>query len=183
MSSDNVIKFDLRRRSQRQALKVDEALVLRTFEAYRQILESQLVGRAHRSLADVLADGLPASSMGEPGGGNGGHGDPTLGAVLGNERRQHLADDISKLVERIDAETTHLFRLLSTAAALTVPPAEADAPGAGSCSRCDEWVPGSATSRIKSGLCPRCYTAWRRAGMPDRTEFNRTSDEGGDPVA
>lgn len=180
MSTDNVIKFDLGRRNRRQALKADQANAIHTFETYRQILESQLVERAHRSLADVLADGLPSQSMGEPGGGSGGHGDPTLGAVMANEQRQHLAGDITKLLERISADSVHLFRLLSTAAALTVPPAEADPPGAGSCRRCSDWVPGSATSRIKSGLCPRCYTAWRRAGMPDQSEFARTGDEDGE---
>jgi hypothetical protein len=173
----NVIKFDMSRRSRRNALRADQAAAVHTFETYRQILESQLVERAHRSLADVLADGLPSQSMGEPGGSNGGHGDPTASAVLSNERRQQLSDDIAKMLERLAADSTHLFRLLSTAASLTVPPAEADAAGAGSCARCDEWVPGSASSRIKSGLCPRCYTAWRRAGMPDRSEFNRTTDE------
>jgi hypothetical protein len=40
------------------------------------------------------------------------------------------------------------------------------------------WVSGSASDRIKSGYCERCYKAWQRAGNPDRAEFNGASDEG-----
>lgn len=177
MSTDNVIKFDLRRRSQRQALKVDEALVLRTFETYRQILESQLVGRAHRSLADVLADGLPSQSMGEPGGGNGGHGDPTLGAVMANEQMTRMLDDLRAELERAQSAVVHAFRLASSIAAQTVAPVEADPPGAGHCQRCAVWVAGTAKDRIKSGYCERCYKAWQRAGNPDRALFNGSDDD------
>lgn len=45
--------------------------------------------------------------------------------------------------------------------------------GAGTCQGCAEGVTGSANDRLKRGLCPRCYTAWRRAGTPLISELRR----------
>jgi hypothetical protein len=45
--------------------------------------------------------------------------------------------------------------------------------GAGTCQGCAEGVSGSANDRLKRGLCPRCYTAWRRAGTPLISELRR----------
>ena len=44
-------------------------------------------------------------------------------------------------------------------------------------------VGGSATDRIRSGYCMRCYQAWRRAGNPDRSAFNVHVDDPVDPGA
>ena len=166
------------RRSRRQSLKADQAAASNVFATMRQLLESGLVERAHQSAWTVMSDGLPTQSMGEPGGGSGGHGDPTLGAVMANEQMARMLDDLHAELERAVSATVHAFRIASSMAAQTVAPAEAEAPGAGHCQRCQEWVPGTASSRIKSGYCQRCYKAWQRAGNPDRAEFNGASDEG-----
>lgn len=174
----NVVKFDLGRRNRRQALKADQAAAVVVYETMRQILESDLVGRAHASAWQVLSDGLPRQSMGEPGGGNGGHGDPTLGAVIANEQMSRMVSDVSAELERAQSAVGHLFRLLTSMIGQTVAPAEADPPGAGHCQRCSTWVSGSSTDRIKSGYCERCYKAWQRAGNPDRVQFNGEDHEG-----
>ena len=178
MSPNNVIRFDLGRRSRRQSLKADQAAAANVFATMRQLLESGLVERAHQSAWTVMSDGLPTQSMGEPGGGSGGHGDPTLGAVMANEQMARMLDDLHAELERAVSATVHAFRLASSIAAQTVTPAEAEAPGAGHCQRCNVWVSGSSSDRIKSGYCERCYKAWQRAGNPDRAEFNGASDEG-----
>jgi len=178
MSPDNVIRFDLGRRSRRQSLKADQAAAANVFATMRQLLESGLVERAHHSAWTVMSDGLPTQSMGEPGGGSGGHGDPTLGAVMANEQMGRMLDDLHAELERAVSATVHAFRIASSWAAQTVAPAVAAPPGAGHCQRCNVWVSGSASDRIKSGYCERCYKAWQRAGNPDRAEFNGASDEG-----
>ena len=176
MSTDNVIKFDLGRRNRRQALKADQAVVTRLWSTTVQLLESGLVERAHHAAWQVLADGLPRASMGEPGGGGGGHGDPTLGAVMANEQTARMLDDLCAELERADSALMHAFRLASSLASVVVAPAEAEPAGAGHCQRCATWVPGTAKARIKSGYCERCYKAWQRAGMPDRVLFNGSED-------
>lgn len=173
----NVVNLD-GRRSRRQSLKADQAAAANVFATMRQLLESGLVERAHQSAWTVMSDGLPTQSMGEPGGGSGGHGDPTLGAVMANEQMGRMLDDLHVELERAVSATVHAFRLASSMAARTVAPAEAEAPGAGHCQRCNRWVSGSASDRVKSGWCERCYKAWQRAGNPDRAEFNGASDEG-----
>jgi hypothetical protein len=120
--------------------------------------------------------------MGEPGGGNGGHGDPTLGAVMANEQMTRMLDDLAAELERAQSAIIHAFRLATSIVGQTVAPAEAEAPGAGHCQRCSVWVSGSSSDRIKSGYCERCYKAWQRAGNPDRVVFNG-EDEGDNPVA
>ena len=179
MSPDNVIRFDLGRRSRRNAMKADQAAASNVWATAAQLLESGLVERAHTSAWQVLSDGLPRQSMGEPGGGNGGHGDPTLGAVMANEQMTRMLDDLRAELERAQSAVVHAFRLASSIAAQTVAPVEADPPGAGHCQRCAVWVAGTAKDRIKSGYCERCYKAWQRAGNPDRVLFNG-SDQGED---
>ncbi|MFM7063950.1 MAG: hypothetical protein ACKO04_10740, partial [Actinomycetes bacterium] len=178
-----VIKFDLGRRNRRQALKADQAVVTRLWSTTVQLLESGLVERAHHAAWQVLADGLPRASMGEPGGGGGGHGDPTLGAVMANEQTSRMLSDLCAELERAESALMHAFRLSSSLASSVVAPAEAEPAGAGHCQRCDVWVSGSATDRIKSGYCERCYKAWRRAGNPDRSTFNAEADDPVDPGA
>ena len=182
MSPDNVIKFDLSRRSRRNAVKADQAAASNIYATVVQLLESDLLRRAHESAWQILSDGLPRQSMGEPGGGNGGHGDPTLGAVMANEQMTRMLDDLAAELERAQSAMVHAFRLATSIVGQTVPPAEAEAPGAGHCQRCRVWVSGSSSDRIKSGYCERCYKAWQRAGNPDRVVFNR-EDEGDNPVA
>ena len=178
MSRNNVIRFDLGRRSRRNAVKADQAAASNIYATVVQLLESDLLRRAHESAWQILSDGLPRQSMGEPGGGNGGHGDPTLGAVMANEQMTRMLDDLAAELERAQSAMVHAFRIASSMAAQTVAPAEAEAPGAGHCQRCNVWVSGSSSDRIKSGYCERCYKAWQRAGNPDRAEFNGASDEG-----
>jgi hypothetical protein len=183
MSSDNVVKFDLGRRNRRQALKADQADAIHIFETFRQLLESDLLRRAHEASWQVLSDGLPRQSMGEPGGGNGGHGDPTLGAVMANEQMTRMVDDLRAELERARSASIHAFRLASSIAAQTVPPAEAETPGAGVCQSCDRFVVGTSKDRLRSGWCAACYMKWRRAGCPDRSEFNARNDDPADPGA
>ena len=171
-----IIKFDLARRRRREAQRADQAAAANIFATSRQMLDGDVIGRAHQALADVLADGLPSASMGEPGGG-GGHGDPTASAVLSNERHARLGDELRLELERAQSAIVHAFRIATTLAGLTVAPADADPPGAGCCARCDTWVPGTASARIRSGLCGACYQAWRRAGHPEPSTFNRSADE------
>ena len=181
MTPNNVIRFDLGRRTRRQALKADQATAVKVWSTVAQLLESQLIERAHQASWQVLSDGLPRQSMGEPGGSGGGHGDPTLGAVMANEQTARMVDDLRAELERAESAMMHAFRLASSLASAVVAPAEAEPAGAGHCQRCAVWVSGSAKDRIKSGYCERCYKAWRRAGMPDRVLFNGSDtdeDEG-----
>ena len=182
MSPNNVIRFDLGRRSRRNAVKADQAAASNIYATVVQLLESDLLRRAHESAWQILSDGLPRQSMGEPGGSNGGHGDPTLGAVMANEQMTRMLDDLAAELERAQSAMVHAFRLATSIVGQTVPPAEAEAPGAGHCQRCNVWVSGSSSDRIKSGYCERCYKAWQRAGNPDRVVFNG-NDEGDNPVA
>ena len=182
MSSNNVIRFDLGRRNRRQALKADQATAVKVWSTVAQLLESQLIERAHQASWQVLSDGLPRQSMGEPGSSGGGHGDPTLGAVMANEQTARMVDDLRAELERAESAMMHAFRLASSLASAVVAPAEADPPGAGHCQRCERWVSGAASKsgapdRIKSGYCERCYKAWQRAGNPDRVLFNGSDDE------
>ena len=176
-TTDNVIRFDLGRRTRRNALKADQAAATNVWATTVQLLESNLVGRAHEAAWQILSDGLPRQSMGEPGGGNGGHGDPTLGAVMANEQMTRMLDDLRAELERAQSAIVHAFRLATSIVGQTVPPAEAEAPGAGHCQRCNVWVSGSSSDRIKSGYCERCYKAWQRAGNPDRALFNGSDDD------
>jgi hypothetical protein len=177
LNTDNVIKFDLGRRTRRQALKADQATAVKVWSTVAQLLESQLIERAHQASWQVLSDGLPRQSMGEPGGTGGGHGDPTLGAVMANEQTARMVDDLRAELERAESAIMHAFRLASSLASAVVAPAEADPPGAGHCQRCAVWVAGTANDRIKSGYCERCYKAWQRAGNPDRALFNGSDDD------
>lgn len=177
MNTDNVIRFDLGRRTRRQALKADQATAVKVWSTVAQLLESQLIERAHQASWQVLSDGLPRQSMGEPGGSGGGHGDPTLGAVMANEQTARMVDDLRAELERAESAIMHAFRLASSLASAVVAPAEADPPGAGHCQRCAVWVAGTAKDRIKSGYCERCYKAWQRAGNPDRALFNGSDDD------
>lgn len=190
MSTDNVIRFDLGRRSRRNAMKADQAAASNVWATAAQLLESGLVERAHTSAWQVLSDGLPRQSMGEPGGGNGGHGDPTLGAVMANEQMTRMLDDLRAELERAQSAVVHAFRLASSIAAQTVAPAEAESGAAGHCTRCQVWVSDTQHDRLKAGLCPRCSTAWYRYrkdnpdGIVDRVEWaQKTWTDDGDPVA
>ncbi|MFM7064367.1 MAG: hypothetical protein ACKO04_12870 [Actinomycetes bacterium] len=183
MSTDNVIHFDLGRRNRRQALKADQAAAVNVWHTVEQLLQSELLRRAHEASWQVLADGLPRQSMGEPGGSGGGHGDPTLGAVMANEQTARMLDDLRAELERAQSAAMHAFRLASSLASAVVPPAEADPPGAGHCQRCERWVAGTASDRLRSAWCAACYARWRRAGCPDRSAFNAQADDEGDAGA
>ncbi len=43
--------------------------------------------------------------------------------------------------------------------------------GCGDCGACNRHLAGSGNDRLRSGYCPACYRAWRRAAQPDRSEF------------
>lgn len=190
MSHDNVVNLD-GRRSRRQSLKADQAAAANVFATMRQLLESGLVERAHQSAWTVMSDGLPTQSMGEPGGGSGGHGDPTLGAVMANEQMGRMLDDLHAELERAVSATVHAFRLATSIVGQTVAPAEAESGAAGHCTRCQVWVSDSQHDRLKAGLCPRCSTAWYRYrkdnpdGIVDRVEWamRTANDEDGDTGA
>jgi hypothetical protein len=184
MTTDhNVVPLDPGRRSRRQALKADEACLAAIVSAARHLAESNLVGRAHAAAAQVMADGLPSQSMGEPGAGSGDHGDPTLAAVVQREGMGRLLNELRSELERGRSAIVHAGRIAAGIASATVAPAESDAPGQGHCQRCARWVSGSASDRVRSGYCPACYQAWRRSGMVDRSEFNRNADDSGEPSA
>ena len=190
MSPNNVIRFDLGRRSRRNAVKADQAAASNIYATVVQLLESDLLRRAHESAWQILSDGLPRQSMGEPGGGNGGHGDPTLGAVMANEQMTRMLDDLAAELERAQSAIVHAFRLATSIVGQTVPPAEAESGAAGHCTRCQAWVSDTQHDRLKAGLCPRCSTAWYRYrkenpdGIVDRVEWAmRTANEDGDTGA
>lgn len=179
----NVIRFDLGRRNRRQSLKADQAAAVDIWRTLGQMLETGLVQRAHESAWHILSDGLPTQSMGEPGGGSGGHVDPTLGAVIANEQMSRMLDDLTSTLAQLQSLSTHAQRVATSIVGQTVPPAEAEAPGAGVCQACDRFVVGSAKDRLRSGWCSACYAKWRRAGCPDRSAFNATKDDPADPGA
>ena len=190
MTPNNVIRFDLGRRTRRQALKADQATAVKVWSTVAQLLESQLIERAHQASWQVLSDGLPRQSMGEPGGSGGGHGDPTLGAVMANEQTARMVDDLRAELERAESAMMHAFRLASSLASAVVAPAEADRGAAGHCTRCNSWVSDSEHDRLKAGLCPKCSTAWYRYrkenpdGIVDRVEWAKRSwGEDGDQGA
>ena len=157
MSTDNVVKFDLGRRNRRQALKADQADAIHIFETFRQLLESDLLRRAHEASWQVLSDGLPRQSMGEPGGGNGGHGDPTLGAVMANEQMTRMLDDLAAELERAQSAivTRSGWRRRSRRRRCRPPRPRRRAPG------CASPVTGSSSEPPRTGCVP--------AGVPRAT--------------
>jgi hypothetical protein len=45
---------------------------------------------------------------------------------------------------------------------------------AGVCARCGTDIAGTPKDRMRSGYCGACYTAWLRAGRPDRPKFEKS---------
>lgn len=72
---------------------------------------------------------------------------------------QRAADAVADLIEKLDA----IDRLA------TIPRTDPS----GHCAACDRWVEGTANDRLRSGYCHTDYTAWVRAGRPDRAQFER----------
>lgn len=77
----------------------------------------------------------------------------------------YLLDAVNAL-GAMGARLDHADRIAS-------PLSRSEAGGAGTCQGCGGDVSGAAEDRLKRGLGPCCYTAWRRAGCPDITEFKR----------
>jgi len=177
MTDATVIAFDPDRRRRREAQRNLRRAVESAYSTLGHIIAADLVGRAFDVADAVMRDGMPTSSMGEPGSSGGGHGDPTAAAVLQREPLGSLLAECDGEGGRLDSASTYLFRMLGAIVAQGTPPAEADAAGAGHCQRCSRWVAGTSSDRIRSGWCPACYQAWRRAGCPDRTDWNRTDDD------
>ena len=164
------------RRDQRAAQRADLAALANVLATVRVLLEQHLVANAHSTAWTVLADSMPTSSLGEPGG-IGGHSDPTLRAVEANNEITAQLDEIHARLAAMASDATRVFRLATMIVGAGVQPAASDPPGAGTCQRCERWVSGSSSDRIRSGWCEACFKRWTRAGRPDRTEFNRSSDE------
>jgi hypothetical protein len=49
--------------------------------------------------------------------------------------------------------------------------------GSGSCLACARHVAGSATDRLRAGMCDACRKAWERDGRPDRAWWCRRRSE------
>lgn len=174
MTRPNVVQLDPDRRARRQARSRDQRNLEAAHHTDTQTLDADLIARAHAAAAETMADGLPATSLGEPGNAHGDHSDPTLSAVLQRQHTRQTLDELTKRLENHAAEAVRINRLCNQLISATVTPAQADPAGAGHCQRCNTWVTGSTTDRVKSGYCSACYQAWRRAGNPDRTQFNAT---------
>jgi len=186
MTDARIIRFDLDRRARRDAQRSVEQLLGMIAAAAEAMIRSELPSRAFDSAADLVATGLPTQSMGEPGGGHGGHGDPTLGAVMSNEWVSRTMGAVLPALDRIYGELVAQQRNMGNVVAQTDARPEPDAPGSGTCARCALPVSGAEHDRLKAGLCPKCSTAWYRYraehpdGIVDRTEWvRRTRDEDG----
>lgn len=172
MTRPNVVRLDPDRRTRRNTQRAIEAALNHCIDAATGMLRTELPLRAITAAHDLVATGLPAQSMGEPGGGHGGHGDPTLGAVLNNDWVSTNIRQVQTDLEAAAALIASARNRLGNVAAQTDTRPEADPAGAGHCQRCNAWVTGSTTDRVRSGYCGACYQAWRRAGNPDRAQFN-----------
>lgn len=87
-----------------------------------------------------------------------------------------LDDDVFAAYGHLVEAVNHLGALqtrLALIARKASPLSRSDTGGAGACLCCEELVTGSATDRLKRGLCRACYEAWRRAGRPELTELQR----------
>lgn len=142
-----------------------------------------LVARARTPSPDV--DGYPSSTMND-----GPRGNTELTSVEAAANRSFPDDDgVVRHIERDwiaeDAENAAGYLLdainafgamgarLDHADRISSPLSRSEAGGAGTCQGCGNDVSGAAEDRLKRGLGPCCYQAWRRAGCPDMTEFKR----------
>lgn len=98
------------------------------------------------------------------------------------EERDVAADKLRELVSSIDGAATLLAhadrdrKFLLSIQWRQHNPEDADAPD--KCSLCESVVTKIGSDRIKSGYCPACYEAWRRAGAPqDPVERRRFEQE------
>lgn len=89
------------------------------------------------------------------------------------------------LDERLAGELSALWAAgikLQTTVAEILSHADDDDPvpaGTGHCARCNRFCRPDHKrphNRIKAGFCPSCYTAWLRAGRPERSGFVRDYD-------
>lgn len=107
----------------------------------------------------------------------GSHSDPTLAAVVSPDR------DTVELITRTRAYLDAIIAIEDTIANLkgtrcALQPLTQDQarrahqpdtkPGVGSCLVDAEWVTGTNNDRLRAGLCHTHYTAWCRAGRPDK---------------
>jgi len=175
MTKHNVVDLG-RRREHRYARRTAEDALVRIYQTTRRALEANLLGSAFSSANDVAADGMPSGGSDGPSG-SGDHGDPVLGAVMANELVRRTVLGAVADLERAESLVAGALRAFGNVAAQSVPPADADPPGAGHCQRCGRWVSGSDGDRIRSGMCEADYRAWKRAGSPDRVAWCRTSDD------
>ena len=150
------------------------------------VQERRLLALVHRARTpSPSVDGYPSSTIGD-----GPRGNAELTSVEAAANRAFPGDDgVVRPVERDwiceDAEnaTGYLLDALNAFGAMgarldhadriSSPLSRSEAGGAGTCQGCGNDVSGAAEDRLKRGLGPCCYTAWRRAGCPDITEFKR----------
>lgn len=128
-----------------------------------------------------------AGRDGYSGGGDGGRhskgGDPTMSVGLALVEHGALPDPIGALIDKAfhDLETARqALRVAANAARkvmLIAPPTAAELAarktGVGDCQACGHNCTGVGDDRLRSGYCPKDWKAWKRAGMPDRFQFER----------
>lgn len=171
MTRPTVVRLDPDRRARRDTQRAIDTNLAHCADIATAMIRTELTTRAFLAARDLVATGLPTTSMGEPGSSGNGHGDPTATAAVSNDWISRTMRQVRTDVEAAAALLASARNQLGNVIAQTDARPEADPAGAGHCQRCQAWVSGSATDRVRSGFCGACYQAWRRAGNPDRSEF------------
>jgi len=106
-------------------------------------------------------------------------------AYADRQRVDPIDHDVLAAYEHLVEAVNHLGALqtrLSLIARKANPLSRSEAGGAGACEACGTIVTGAAEDRLKRGLGPCCYSAWRHAGRPHLTEFKRIRANSAPPL-
>jgi hypothetical protein len=143
-------------------------------------LEHRTIAAIRRARTPAPAiDGYPASLGGDGRGGAELTSVEAAAEVLafgrGEERDvvSDLAEDAYGYLEQAVQSIGALSGVLDRLDRLSTATPRATLGGAGTCLGCSEDVSGAADDRLRRGLCPACYKAWRRMECPPIDEFKR----------
>lgn len=164
---------DILSRKQRARLRRDTAIVADVCTVAAAL--QQQLERAHTAAALVTTGDSPGSGMGERVA-TSGHSDPTLAAVLSDERVNQQLDDLRQTLLAWQSVAIEIWQLTTGITRWTVETPHRPPVGSGDCKACGEWVPGVDRDRIVRGMCPADYEAWRRAGKPEIRYYSLNPD-------
>lgn len=144
-------------------------------------LESRLLDGIRRNALgpEVRRDGFPGGGV-SPGGEDAGSSTET--AALSNRSGEEDDRQRSDVVyAKVDQAVGHLRAAVRELQACRsrlneldeVSGRRAKESSVGSCQACDRPVAGTEADRLRAGYCSACFTAWCRAGRPDRLSWER----------